>query len=92
MLLDGALKYSNTIIDKQEILLKQKQGEQDTLKVYIRSQNKDIQTYGTIITKLEKKALKEKRIGKLKGLGYGLGGGGFGLGLGVIISYFTIHK
>lgn len=92
VLLDGALKYSNTIIDKQEILLKQKQGEQDTLKVYIRSQNKDIQTYGTIITKLEKKALKEKRIGKLKGLGYGLGGGGFGLGLGVIISYFTIHK
>lgn len=92
ILLDGALKYSNNIIDKQEILLKQKQGEHDTLKVYIRSQNKDIQTYGTIITKLEKKALKEKRIGKLKGLGYGLSGGGFGLGLGVIISYFTIHK
>ena len=91
-ILVGALQYSDTIIGKQQDLLESKQHETDKLKTIIGTYKSDVATYGTIITKLEKKALNEKKIGKLKGLGYGIGGGGFGLGLGVIISYFTFHK
>lgn len=90
--MDGALKYSDTIIDKQQNLLESKQYETDKLKTIISTYKRDSVIYAGIIPKLEKKAIKEKKIGKLKGLGYGLGGGGFGLGLGVIISYFTLHK
>jgi len=90
--LDGALKYSDTIIDKQQYLLESKQYETDKLKTIIGTYKSDAVIYAGIITKFEKKAINEKKIGKLKAVGYGLGGGGFGLGLGVIISYFTIHK
>lgn len=86
------MQYSDTIIGKQQDLLESKQNETDKLKTIVNTYKSDAVIYAGIITKLEKKALKEKRIGKLKGLGYGLGGGGFGLGLGVIISYFTLHK
>lgn len=92
VLLDGALKYSDTIIGKQQDLLEQKQNETDKLKTIIGTYKSDAVIYAGIITKLENKAIKEKRVGKLKGIGYGLVGGGFGLGLGVIISYFTLHK
>jgi len=92
VLLDGALKYSDTIIDKQQYLLESKQYETDKLKTIIGTYKSDAVIYEGIITKLEKKAINEKKIGKLKAVGYGLGGGGFGLGLGVIISYFTLHK
>ena len=92
VLLDGALKYSDTIIYKQQDLLESKQYETDKLKTIIGTYKSDSAVYRQVITRLESIAVKEKRIGKLKGLGYGLGGGGFGLGLGVIISYFTIHK
>lgn len=92
VLLDGALKYSDTIIYKQQDLLESKQYETDKLKTIIGTYKSDSAVYRQVITRLESIAVKEKRIGKLKGLGYGLGGGGFGLGLGVIISYFTLHK
>jgi len=92
LLLDGALKYSDTIIGKQQDLLESKQHETDKQKAIIGTYKSDSAVYRQVITRLESIAVKEKRIGKLKGLGYGLGGGGFGLGLGVIISYFTLHK
>lgn len=90
--MDGALKYSDTIIDKQQNLLESKQYQEDKLKAIIGTYKSDSAVYRQVITRLESIALKEKRIGKLKAVGYGIGGGGFGLGLGVIISYFTLHK
>lgn len=88
-LLNGALKYSENIIDKQQDLLKKKQYEQDTLLKIIGTYKVDSTKYVEIIDKEKKIAKNEKRAGNLKAVGYGIGGAGVGAGLFKLIAWIS---